>query len=78
MKATEVNISNLITEVKEIKSRLERLSVRIESYLSPDGIFTINDNFLKWASDKVRDASSDTEYAADYLKMISKEENNGN
>lgn len=74
MKATEINISNLITEAEGIKSRLERLNVKIKSYLPPDGSFTINDNFLKWASDKAKDAISDTRDAVDYLKMISKEE----
>lgn len=76
MKATEINILNLIAEAGGIKFRLERLNVRIKSFLSPDGSFTINDNFLKWASDKARDAISDTRDAVDYLKMISKEKNN--
>lgn len=73
MKATEINISNLIAEAVGIKSRLERLNTRIESYMSHDS--TINDNFLKWASDKARDAISDTSDAVSYLTMISKEKN---
>lgn len=73
MKATQINISNLIAESERIKSRLERLNTRIESYMSHDS--TINDNFLKWAADKARDAISDTRDAVDYLKMISMEGN---